>query len=311
MAASVSALSGCGDHVQQGSAAAHVLLEHAGRFEPPVAAVTITSGTEEGCSSWTALVGKLGDDADGAPAECRRRLARGNRAGRRDLRPDPCRCRGRSSRLAAHPRNKSCCRIRRSSPRSRSRRYNPEPLGRGTCTTRLSPGGTYTSTGGSAASFPCSSTQTSSNLSRREDWSFSTRTSPVSARFGRIEFGGFGEHRKARIRTVVSDSLQVEVDVGGPFEVAERLQPASLRKVADQDHPARHSAAFLAGIGHVFDRRDRVDQGLPQIRRPPGGCQLTELRPGDRIVAGPDRASPIPGSQQAAGSDTSKENTAS
>ena len=87
---------GCGGHVEHGSAAAHIFLEHAG-----VRAAGLSRHDHErhrrGLLELHGLGRKLGNNVDRRAAECRRRLAQGNRAGRRDRRPDRRRCRRRSS----------------------------------------------------------------------------------------------------------------------------------------------------------------------------------------------------------------------
>ena len=55
-------------------------------------------------------------------------------------------------------------------------------------------------------------------------------------------------------------------------------------QVADKHDPARHPAGLLARVGHVFDRGDRVDQGLAQVGPAPGRLQPIELRPGDGLA---------------------------
>ena len=53
-------------------------------------------------------------------------------------------------------------------------------------------------------------------------------------------------------------------------------------EVADQDDPSGHPAGLLAGVGHILNRGDGVDQAAAQVGRCPGRLQFGEPRAGRR-----------------------------
>ena len=101
-------------------------------------------------------------------------------------------------------------------------------------------------------------------------------------------------HCRPALGPVVGDRLQVELDVGGPLEIAQGVEPAPLLEVADQDDPARHPAGLLAGVGRRPRSRRRRRSAPGPGRSPPRSGASRPAGAGPRPAAARGRASPTP-----------------